>query len=210
VVDLATSEPAGFEALVRFASERPPDRCFADAHRVGVGVALELAVLHEALDAGRQLPAGRPLHVNVSPAVLADRSWPRDVLARANRPIVLEITEHQVITDYAAFRHAIRALGRNVRVAVDDAGAGVANFAHIVELQPDLVKLDIGLVRGVNVDVGRQALVTAMRQFARATGCHLVAEGIETSDEAATLRNLGVAFGQGDLFGKPARVESWA
>jgi EAL domain-containing protein (putative c-di-GMP-specific phosphodiesterase class I) len=93
---------------------------------------------------------------------------------------------------------------------VDDAGAGVANFAHIVELRPNLVKLDIGLVRGVTVDPGRQALVIAMRHFGRATGCHLIAEGIETPEEADTLRGLGVEFGQGYLWGKPGPAETFA
>ena len=128
---------------------------------------------------------------------------------RANRPIVLEVTEHEVIHDYAAFRDLVAELGRNIRIAVDDAGAGVANFAHIVELHPDLVKIDIGLVRGVNVDPGRQALVIAMGHFARASGCHVIAEGIETQDEAATLRNLGVQFGQGFLFGTPQPAEAF-
>jgi len=108
-----------------------------------------------------------------------------------------------VIHDYAAFRGFVAALGHNIRIAVDDAGAGIANFAHIVELHPDLVKIDIGLVRGVNVDPGRQALVIAMGHFARVSGCHVIAEGIETPEEAATLRSLGVKFGQGFLFGAP-------
>ena len=203
VVDLTTSEPAGFEALVRFESGQRPDHCLADARRVGAGVALELAILEDAIEAGRQLPAGRPLHLNASPAVLADPVQVGELFARANRPIVLEVTEHEVIHDYAAFRGFVAALGHNIRIAVDDAGAGIANFAHIVELHPDLVKIDIGLVRGVNVDPGRQALVIAMGHFARVSGCHVIAEGIETPEEAATLRSLGVKFGQGFLFGAP-------
>ena len=210
VVDLTTSEAAGFEALARFSSGVRADLCLADARRVGVGVELELAVLEDAVEAGRQLPPGRPLHLNASPATLAHGDRVRELLGRANRPVVLEITEHEVISDYAAFRDLVSALGRHVRIAVDDAGAGVANFTHIVELRPDLVKLDIGLVRGVPVDPGRQALVIAMRHFARAAGCHLIAEGIETRDEADTLRSLGVEFGQGFLFGKPQDVESFS
>ena len=209
VVDLTTSEPAGFEALVRFEDGRRPDLCLADARRVGAGVALELALLEDAIAAGCRLPAGRPLHLNASPAVLADPAPVRELFKRANRPIVLEVTEHEVIDDYAAFRELVASLGRNVRSAVDDAGAGVANFAHIVDLHPDLVKIDIGLVRGVNVDPGRQALVIAMGHFARASGCLVIAEGIETQDEAATLRSLGVQLGQGYLFGTPQPAEAF-
>ena len=70
-------------------------------------------------------------------------------------------------------------------------------------MRPDFVKLDISLVRHVNNDLGRQALVVAMRQFARSSGCRLVGEGVETELEASTLAQLGVEFGQGYLFGRP-------
>jgi EAL domain-containing protein (putative c-di-GMP-specific phosphodiesterase class I) len=112
------------------------------------------------------------------------------------------------VSDYRALREAVRALGHDVRLAVDDAGAGIANFGHIVELRPDFVKLDIGLVRRVNANLGRQALVLAMRQFAKTAGCRLVAEGIETEAEAATLTAFGVEYGQGFLFGRPAPLVS--
>ena len=210
VVDLVTSEIAGFEALVRFTSGQRADLCIADARRVGLGVELELAIIENAIEASHKLPPGRALHLNASPAVLNDPSRVRALFKKATRPIVLEVTEHEVINDYAAFRKLAAALGRNIRIAVDDAGAGVANFTHIVELHPDLVKLDIGLVRGVNVDPGRQALVIAMRHFGRATGCHLIAEGVETPDEADTLRGLGVEFAQGYLFGQPQPAEEFS
>jgi EAL domain-containing protein (putative c-di-GMP-specific phosphodiesterase class I) len=107
------------------------------------------------------------------------------------------------VPDYEGVRNAIRRLGKDVRLAVDDAGAGVANFGHIIELNADFVKLDMSLVRRVNAHLGRQALVVAMRRFALSTGCRLIAEGIETELEAATLLKLGVEFGQGYLFGVP-------
>ena len=119
---------------------------------------------------------------------------------------MLEITEHDAVADYPAVREAVRSFGPNVRLAVDDAGAGIANFGHIVELRADFVKLDISLVRGVNVNLGRQALVVAMRHFARTAGCRLVAEGVETDDEARALKQLGVEFAQGYLFGRPEPV----
>ena len=67
----------------------------------------------------------------------------------------------------------------------------------------------MSLVRRVNAHLGRQALVTAMRQFARSAGCRLVAEGIETPEERDTLRSLGVEFGQGYLLGRPEPAEVW-
>ena len=92
-----------------------------------------------------------------------------------------------------------------MRVAVDDAGAGYSGLQRIIELAPDLIKLDITLVRGIEGDPGRQALVAGMVHFARQTGSTLLAEGIETPAEAKLLRELGVDFGQGYLFGRPER-----
>ena len=122
---------------------------------------------------------------------------------------MLEVTEHEVIEDYDAVREAIRSLGKDIRLAVDDAGAGVANFGHIIDLRPDFVKLDISLVRRVNANLGRQAMVVGMRHFSRTAGCRLIAEGIETEDEARTLRALGVEFGQGYLYGHPGPAADW-
>ena len=101
------------------------------------------------------------------------------------------------------------ALGSGLRLAVDDAGAGVANFNHLVELRPQFVKVDIGLVRGVNADLTRQALVVALLHFATATDCQVVAEGIETEPERGVLEKLEIPLGQGYLFGRPASAEAW-
>jgi hypothetical protein len=102
----------------------------------------------------------------------------------------------------------VRSLGNDIRLAVDDAGAGVANFGHIVELGPDFVKLDNGLIRRVNGNLGRQALVVGMRHFARTAGCRLIAEWIETEAEARTLIQLGVKFGQGYGTGGPSPLRA--
>lgn len=206
IVDLATGRTVGYEALTRFLDRRPPDEGFREAWAVGRGVELEIATLEAALAVAADLPAGAFLDLNVSPRLLGSAERVRDVLGRATRAIVVEVTEHEPVADYAAFRAAIASLGAGIRVAVDDAGAGEANFAHIVELRPDFVKLDIRLVRGIDTDLGRQALVLAMRHFARATGCDLVAEGVETAAEAAKLVELGVPYAQGYHFGFPVEI----
>ncbi len=208
IVDLRTREPVGYEALTRFPSGKPPDVVFANAWSVDRGVELELATLEAAVEASLGLPAGLWLDINLSPRLLLESDRVGHVPAEVGRPIVVEITEHEPIGDYDAVRDAVRELGNDVRLAVDDAGAGVANFGHIIELDPDFVKLDMSLVRRVNAHLGRQALVVAMRHFGRSAGCRLVAEGIETELEAGTLLQLGVEFGQGYLFGRPARVAS--
>jgi PAS domain S-box-containing protein len=210
IVDLASRETVGYEALTRFDSGQRPDLCFADAWSVDTGPELELATLGAAVAAARRLPAGLWLSLNVSPRLLVDPDRLNAVLWPSDRPIVLEITEHAVIEDYGAVLAAIRAIGHDVRLAVDDAGAGVANFGHIIELRPNIVKLDISLVRDVNTDLGRQAMVVGMRHFAAEAGCRLLAEGVETGAEADTVLALGVDLGQGYFFGHPERVEAWA
>jgi EAL domain-containing protein (putative c-di-GMP-specific phosphodiesterase class I) len=206
IVELASGRTAGYEALTRFDSGQPPDRCFADAWAVGAGAELEFATLEAAVAAGQRLPDGRWLDLNLSPRLLADAERLRAALRQAGRPLILEVTEHEVIGDYGAVREAIRSLGNDIRLAVDDAGAGVANFGHIIELRPDFVKLDISLVRRVNAHLGRQAMVIGMRHFSRTAGCRLIAEGVETEEEATTLAALGVEYGQGYLFGHPEVV----
>jgi EAL domain-containing protein (putative c-di-GMP-specific phosphodiesterase class I) len=156
------------------------------------------------------LPGGCFVSLNVSPALILAGDELRAILAVRTRPIVLEITEHETIADYAALRSAFVALGSGLRLAIDDAGAGVANFNHLIELRPQFVKVDIGLVRGVNADLTRQALIVALLHFATATDCRLIAEGIETEAERAVLEKLEVPFGQGYLFGRPAIASTWA
>jgi EAL domain-containing protein (putative c-di-GMP-specific phosphodiesterase class I) len=209
IVDLESREVVAFEALTRFDSGQRPDLCFADAWSVGSGPDLEMATLEAAIIAAKRLPAGRWLNLNVSPRLLADPERLNAALWLADRPLVLEITEHEIIEDYAAVREAIRALDNEVRLAVDDAGAGVANFGHIIDLRPDFVKLDISLVRDVDADVRRQAMIVGIGHFSLTTGCRLIAEGAETEAEARMLNELGVEFGQGYLFGHPEPAEAW-
>jgi len=201
-----SGEVVGYEALTRFDNGEQPDIYFATAWTVGLGAELELATLAAAIRQSRQLPAGRWLNLNVSPSLLRDPARLRRVIAGAGRPVVIEITEHEEVTEYGELRAALALLG-GVQTAVDDAGAGRANFGHIVELQPDFVKLDLILIHGVDTDLGRQAMVVAMCHFARVTGSKVIAEGIETAEEAETVEKLGVDYLQGYWCGRPKPAE---
>ena len=210
VVDLATGERVGFEALTRFSSGTAPDVVFADSRAAGVEAELEVATLAASIAAAALLPAAAWLSLNVSPNLVTSNRRLADLLRRSERPIVLEVTEHAAVNDYAALRAAIGRLRPGVRVAIDDAGAGVANFSHIVELRPAFVKLDIGLVRGIDSDLTRQALIVGLLHFARESHIQTIAEGVETEAELATLRALGVPLAQGYLLARPAPVDDWA
>jgi EAL domain-containing protein (putative c-di-GMP-specific phosphodiesterase class I) len=95
-------------------------------------------------------------------------------------------------------------------LAVDDAGAGYAGLHHILELRPHFVKLDISLVRNIDSDPARQAMVSSMTRFARSVRCALIAEGIETESELEALKLLKVEYGQGYFLAKPAPIGVWA
>ena len=210
VVDLGTGATVGFEALTRFKNGTPPDVMFAAALECGMGIELETVTLQAALLAARELPSGPWLSLNVSPAILAQRDTLVGVLEGRPAPVVLEVTEHEAIEAYAPLRDAMHGFGPEVRLAVDDVGAGVANFNHLVELQADFVKIDVGLVRGVDRDPSRRAVVVGLVHFAAEAGCQVIAEGIETDLERACLTELGVQLGQGYLLGRPAAVATWA
>ena len=205
MVELAGGEIIGFEALTRFHDGVGPEARFAEAASLGLGADLELATLQTAIEASTVLPDRTFLSVNVTPNLVLDR---RDALCelieRANRPIVLELTEHDAVDDYGALRTALEGCEPEVRVSIDDAGAGFASLRHVVMLQPDFVKLDRSWVTGIDSDPTRQAMVAGLSYFARTTGCELVAEGIELEAERDALAALDVPFGQGYLLGRPA------
>jgi EAL domain-containing protein (putative c-di-GMP-specific phosphodiesterase class I)/CheY-like chemotaxis protein len=203
VVDLDTGATVGFEALTRWDSGTRPDLVFAEAWRIGLGLDAELAAVTAAVDAARPLPAATWVSLNVSAAALTDERLGA-IVGDADRPIVMEITEHERIDDYVAVSDALERLGPDVRLAVDDAGAGYASLHHVVALDPAFVKADIHFVSGIDADPGRQAMIAGLSHFARRRGSQLVAEGIETEAERATLRDLDIELGQGYLLGRPA------
>jgi EAL domain-containing protein (putative c-di-GMP-specific phosphodiesterase class I) len=206
VVQLKTREIVGFEALTRFNDGMRPDRRFMDADRAGMSVRLETACIGEQLEAASWLPPGTWVSLNVSPALAAAIIPLISALEHADRDVVLEITEHVEIADYRKLVGALDLVRGRARLAVDDAGAGYAGLRHILELRPQFVKLDLSLVRNVDTDPARQAMVAGMAHFARNTGCELIAEGIETEEELTELSRLGVSLGQGFLFGRPGPI----
>jgi EAL domain-containing protein (putative c-di-GMP-specific phosphodiesterase class I) len=211
VRDLASMHVVGYEALSRFGGEELPDTWFARATCAGLGVPLEVAAVRNALARLADVAEGRYVAVNVSAEALCSDELltvlgGRDGGTDLSR-VVLELTEQTGVPDYDLLRARVAWLReRGARVAVDDAGAGHAGLQRIVEIAPDVIKLDRGLVRTVATDPARQAMVQALVWFARRTGTSLVAEGVEDDAELAVLRDLGVLLGQGYRLGRPAEL----
>ncbi|MCY4181143.1 MAG: EAL domain-containing protein [Litoreibacter sp.] len=210
IVRLSDMSIKGFEALARFETDPylPPNAWFAEAALAGRGVELEVEAVRLALVDLHRLPHPYSLNVNVSPACLQSDDL-HDLLAGHDpAQIILELTEHDEVEDYATLLKSVEKYKRmGFRIAVDDAGAGYSGLSHIVEIQPDIIKLDLSLTRNVHVDKVRRSLANALVYFAKETKAEIVAEGIETAEEMETLKQLGVDFGQGYFFDRPLEID---
>ena len=203
---LENPRPLGFECLSRFsaAPNHLPQGWFAEAAEVGLGASLELAAAERGLAVLDRLPPDIYLAVNLSPQTILSRDFPALMRDRPADRIVLEITEHAHVGDYDCLMGALRPLrSRGMRLAVDDAGAGYASLQHILQIHPDLIKLDVALTRHIDLDPVRKALAAALVAFARDTGSRIIAEGVETASELSTLRSIGIAKAQGYFLGRP-------
>lgn len=207
IVDLETGDTVGFEALSRFeiAPRHPPDFWFMTAGELGLLEELELAAIRTAAARFDELPLGSYLSLNVSPQTVLSEHLRPALLGVPPDRMVLEVTEHAAVPDYGALQAALAPIRlRGGRLAVDDAGAGFASLRHILQLEPNAIKLDLSITRDIDTDRARRALASALVSYAREMGISLIAEGIETRAELEAVRSLGVRYGQGYFLGRPA------
>ena len=208
IVHLDTGTLSGVETLCRFDDGRPPHRWFKQCEAFGLAGPMDLAIIGMALEDVDDLPQGY-LALNLSAATLMHptplRQALRPLLER--RPIVIELTEHDVVEDYETVTAAVDELrGAGVLLAVDDAGAGYSTLQHILRLRPDIIKLDRSITHEVDHDPARRALTSALVIFAAEIDASVVAEGIETEAELFALRAAGVARGQGFWLARPGQL----
>ena len=215
IVELDTGRVVAFEALARGPRRtafESPDRMFAEAHRRGLEVSLDwvcrAAALQGALEAG--LGQQTKLFVNVEPSALRALPPPDLVglvdLASAALSVVVEVTERSLVDDPAALIAAlswIREMG--MEVAIDDVGADPASLALLPFIEPDVIKLDMSLVRQHTYE-GIASIAGAVRADAERRGATILAEGIETEEHLDRALVLGARLGQGWLFGRPAPI----
>jgi EAL domain-containing protein (putative c-di-GMP-specific phosphodiesterase class I) len=211
IVDLTTGVRVGAEALSRFPREwgKGPDVVFEEAHSVGRGDEMELLALRGA--AALLDRVGGYVAMNVSPQTLLTPAFTALLADLPLDRVLLELSEHDPVEDYEALTTTLvpfRAAG--MRLAIDDVGAGFSSLRHIVVTNPDVIKMDRSIVSGLHVDPVLSKLVEALVVFGHGCGVKVVAEGIETADEAARLRDLGVDLGQGWYFGRPGPPEALA
>jgi EAL domain-containing protein (putative c-di-GMP-specific phosphodiesterase class I) len=212
IVHLETAQVIGYEALTRGPARSElanPVQLFDAAEAAALLFELDCLCRKLALERSGVLPRGRILFLNCLPTAIGDPNLRVEGLRKVlenneMRPsdLVLEISESESIENFGVFREvsdACREVG--VRIAIDDAGTGYASLEAIMEITPDFIKTDMGLVRGIDSDPPRQEVVRALSAVARGIGAQVIAEGVETDAELRTLRELGVRYGQGFYFG---------
>lgn len=207
--ELPAGNVVGFEALARFVSRdgASADTWFREAAAIGLGADLEIAALHSALSAAREIPAHLFVAFNLSTATCAD---PRVQALLESGQVALDRIVVEVVGRITGpeLDGLIRALGplrqRGLRLAVDGSGAGAASRDQILQLVPDIIKLDRNFIDGL-MDPGAAPSVGAdMVELAEQTGAALSAEGIESQTELAAVTRAGMAAGQGYLLGRPS------
>jgi len=212
IVDVQSDTAVGAEALARFTERgRSADQWFRDAETVGLVVPLELALARAALVEMPNLEPGLVMAINLSPTTILSGRLHEILTGVEVDRVIIELTERAPVDDYPALRMALsRWRERGLRLAVDDAGGGYSSFAHIIELAPELIKLDASLVHELHTSTHRQALVRAVISFANEMGVKVVAEGVETEAELVELRRLGTHLAQGFHLGRPKALAEQA
>lgn len=194
------------EALVR--SGEPgmegPGALFDAGERLGRLVEVGRAIRAHAAEVA--LPDGAQLFVNIHAADLLDEQLydPAAPLARRAGQVVIEVTERASLERIPDLRRRIGTLRElGYRIAVDDLGAGYAGLTSFAALEPDVVKLDMSIVRGIDGDAMKARLVQSMTGLCRDLGIQVVAEGVETPGERSEVTRLGCDLLQGFLLGRP-------
>ncbi|UXA18812.1 EAL domain-containing protein [Mycobacterium sp. SMC-4] len=203
--DAGTGKVVGVEALSRFPCEPfQPDAFFRQAALLGLDVELETAIVRRVLSLIPQLPEDVFVAMNISPTAALAMPWPELLAGVDASRIVLEITEHDAVPNYAALEEVLQPCrAKGMRLAVDDVGAGFASFSHVLELAPELVKIDQSITRHIDADDARRRLAQAIAEFAGQIGATVIAEGVETQGELDAVAAAGITQAQGFYLGRP-------
>lgn len=209
IVDLASGLPHAYEALARFDVREAIDgplAWFELADRLGCRRDLERACARAALKRLADVPADTALAVNLSPDMLDDELLLEliETTPGADR-LVLEVTERQAVHAEAQVTAAIARLrAAGVAFAVDDVGAGHAGLGQLALVRPEYLKLDRSVVSGLHDMPDRVTFVRSLTEYVQSSHTRVVAEGLETDEDLAAVRAVGIDLAQGFLLGRPA------
>ncbi len=172
---------------------------------------LERLCRERAIEGLTPFQKGELLFLNVEPDSIYDPHFRGErtlrLLEQASlspEQVVLEVTEHSTVKDFTAFRQTLSYFrSRGFRFAIDDMGSGYSGLVSLAEIQPDFVKIDMGLIRELHRRPLKKELVATIARFSQKSGIEVVAEGIEVREELEALREIGILLGQGYLLARP-------
>jgi EAL domain-containing protein (putative c-di-GMP-specific phosphodiesterase class I) len=208
---LKDESPVGYEFLSRYrdGSMEMPENFFRICSERNVLTLVDHVCLRKAVATAMTLPPYASFHLNIFPTTLLAIP-PEHLLEIFPSPLppktfCLEISEQQIIGDPSYLSGAVRTLrAAGIHFAIDDVGFGSSCLESLVLLQPEMLKIDKRCVIGISEDPNRIDQLRRYVRIARSLGCEIVAEGIETVQDLAVVRDLGVDYGQGYFWGEPA------
>ena len=204
------TEVVGYEALARFDSHNATD-WFVAASRLGLRVDLELVCIQAAIAGFQPVEEEAYLAVNISDETIHTPQLAEVIADMPSKQLVLELSDTAAIASYERTREALGELAATgIWVAIDEVGSGEINLEHLAQLEAEIVKIDLSLVREANSSSRIRGLIKAIVAMADELGTLVVAVGVETDDEHDTVTRLGVPFGQGNLYAHPARLAQTA
>jgi diguanylate cyclase (GGDEF)-like protein len=221
IVDLASGRVLGVEGLIRPVAPAPfpdPGALFSAAASSGHTVSLDLTCFETIVRGARLLEPDQFLSVNLSPITVEAPEFGapvlQSILARLHFPpsrIVLELTEREEIRDVDKVRGRLEACrSAGMRLAADDVGAGNAGLRLLSEMQFDIIKVDLELVRRSSASATSSAVIESVVALAAHTNAMVIGEGVEEDAQVSQLAALGVTAGQGYLLGRPGPLSSGA
>lgn len=214
IVDLTNGEVFGYESLSRGPAGllANPETMFRIASQSGVLSKLDYLCRKKGIEHAATLPDDKFLFLNVDPRILYDKDFHQGTTKAflqsssiSSQKIIFEITEKTMIEDYAVFRAILKHYrDQGYSLALDDVGSGYSGLTLLTKIAPQFMKIDIELIRDIQHDKIKQAIVKSLLEISKVTSMKLIAEGIETEDELAWLVQMGINYGQGYFLGRPS------
>ena len=212
IVDIATGDVIGYEALARSEKEMPADM-FRRSYEKGTVIPFDFHCLEAAIKVLPELQEGQYLFLNIEPLTLEQafskgkegEEFLKGLRAYTDR-IVFELTEGVKKSDFSFIQRGvefIRAFG--YRFALDDIDDVSAKTTQLASLRPDFLKIDLQLVQGIASNHLNQQIVREMVHLGRMNGSEMIAEGVEHPSDLDFIRKMGIRYGQGFFFAKPAK-----
>ena len=208
-------EVFGYESLTRTEDRTwfpGPLELFLFAEQEGLTYSLDRLAREKAIDGCMPLGQEQKLFINVMAQIMEDPSFsPGQTLSLLEQHrlsphnVVFEITERSSIADFGSVKKALEHYrSQGYQIAIDDVGAGYSSLQSIVELRPDYLKVDRSIIHNIHLDEMKEHILYTLIQLAAKMDISIIAEGIELEEELAKVREMGIAYAQGYLLGRPS------